>query len=119
MDTTTYAAVLAHINLLFPSLPLRSRLDSQAPLDAIPLRAKALMFDYVIVNQRRYSASRRATNVMNSLVEVTVDGTGRTWVGELKDIIRIDQKPQGVFTIGQFEWFRPFAVDMSQTLWAP
>lgn len=78
-----------------------------------------LSFDYVIINSLRYYASSRSLKPGTSLVEVTVDGAGMTWVGELLDIIHINQAPHGVFTLGRVRWFRPLQVDLTNTVWHP
>lgn len=110
-----YEAVLHHLSLVAPGAQLRSCLQPSTP--GIPLGLNMLSFDYVIINALRYYASSRALKPVSSLVEVTVDGSGRTWVGELVDIIHINQAPHGVFTLGRVRWFRPLAMDLTNTIW--
>lgn len=78
-----------------------------------------LTFDYVILQTLRYYTSSRALKPGSSLVEVTVDGAANTWVGELVDIIHINQSPHGVFTLGRVRWFRPLQMDLTGTVWHP
>lgn len=80
-----YDTVLMHLSVVALNARLRSRLQPNA--DGVPLSMTMLSFDYVIIDALRYYASSRALKPVSSLVEVTVDNMGSTWVGELLDII--------------------------------
>ncbi|EDR11390.1 uncharacterized protein LACBIDRAFT_323939 [Laccaria bicolor S238N-H82] len=79
MDSGLYAAVLRHVSILFPHLKLRSLIVTNPTSDSIPLMKEAFFFDYAVVNQCRYLASKRARNSMNSLVKVFISEAGETW----------------------------------------
>jgi len=116
-DGQLYNKLLTRLKSLFPQLSLRSILDLNPTSWSVPLQQSATFYDYAIVNQHRYYASNRTTSTSSSLVEVVVSETGRTWVGELMDIIHINQSNGYIFTLGHIRWFRPLYVDISQTIW--
>jgi hypothetical protein len=117
LDGSLYRIVLGHLSLLFPDARLRSLIMPNPPPNSIPLNNRALFFDYAVVNQQRYHASRRARNTTGSLVECAVDGAGATSVGELTDIIHINQAPHGVFSLARVQLFRPLRIDLTDTIW--
>ena len=117
MDVTLYYTILRHLAMLFPQLHLRSHIQFQPAANTTPLTPIAHFFDYAIVRQRRFYASRRSPNNHSSLVEVVVSERGETWAGELLDLIHIDQGNGQIFTLAQFRWFKPLQMDLSGTIW--
>ena len=103
--------------VVFPHLQLRSDIAPNPPPESVPLLKKVFFFDYAIVNQWRYHAANRSRDLKNSLVEVFVSERGDTWVGELLDLIHINQGANLTFTLGHFRWFRPLRMDLRQTVW--
>ncbi|KAI0054356.1 hypothetical protein BV25DRAFT_1951632 [Artomyces pyxidatus] len=104
IDGPIYSSILRHLTMIFPGIPLRSHISSDLAPGTIPLQATGTFFDYTVIRGRRYHASQRATKPAGSLVEVDVDNSGRTWAGELLDIIQIDQTAfgLGIYTLGHF-----------------
>lgn len=96
---------------------LRSHIDPQPAAGSIPLTNHSLFFDYTVVNGLRYSASRRAVTSASSLVQCVVNANGDTSVGELTDIIHINQAPHGIFSFARVRWFRPLRLDLTDTVW--
>ncbi|RXW14412.1 hypothetical protein EST38_g11447 [Candolleomyces aberdarensis] len=116
LDSALYYRLLNYLSTVFPSENLRSWNEADPLPGSVPLVSEALFFDYVIIQGRRYHASHRAGNAKNSMVEVFVSQMGNTWIGELQDIIQIEQKPSK-FVLGSFRWLQPLALDLSQSLW--
>lgn len=90
-------------------LPLRSHLvlGPQAPLFST-----ATFFDYVIVSQRRYFSSNRTNTLANALISAPRDNTSTPRVGELLDIIVLNQPDLGgVYYLGHVQWFVPVPWD--------
>ena len=110
--------LLRHLSMLFPQICLRSLIEQNPAPDTTPLLNKAIFFDYAVVHQHRSYASNRARNSTGSLVEVIVSELGDTWVGELTDLIHINQGPDHTFTLRHFHWFCPLGMDLSDTIWS-
>jgi len=118
LDSNLYGTLLKHLSMLFPQLCLCSLIEQNPAPDTTPLLNKAIFFDYAVVHQHRYYASNCARNSTGSLVEVIVSELGDTWVGELTDLIHINQGPDHTFTLGHFCWFHPLGMDLSDTIWS-
>jgi hypothetical protein len=117
LSGTLYTTILNHLSTLFPDARLCSLIMVNPPSNSIPLSNQAIHFDYVVVNQLRYFTSHCAFNSSSSLVECIVDGAGGTSVGELTDIIHINQRPHGIFSLAWVRWFRPLQLDITNTIW--
>ncbi|KAK0432003.1 hypothetical protein EV421DRAFT_1911298 [Armillaria borealis] len=94
-----YHSLLRYLQVHFPHSHLRSYF-SLGDSDSLALEPCATIFDYVIVSQRRYWSLSRATNGnANSLVAVCM-GPGEVSIGELMDIIVIQQDKLGIQPLG-------------------
>ncbi len=114
-----YAHLLLYFQQQYPTIHLRSWLavpSEYAP--SIPLLQTATFFDYVIVKQNRYTALNRTNTPAEALIAVQTSDSGRMWVGELLDILSISQSALGTcHRFGHVRWFKPSAVDVSNTVW--
>lgn len=114
-----YATLLRHFRHQFPLVNLRSHLALGAVGDmSVALRSKVTTFSYVILSQRRYFASSHSTTPENSVVAVRAPGSEEVSVGELLDIIIVDQEKLGRHVLGHMRWLLPVDVDRRSTSWA-
>lgn len=112
-----YSAVLRFLRSQLPMLNLRSHLLLGIPGDgSIPLRTKVTSFDYVVVSQRRYWALSRASTPFNSSVAVRTSEDSIS-VGELLDIIVLDQEKIGYHVFGHVRWLVPLSINTVDTFW--
>jgi hypothetical protein len=81
-----------------------------------PLLLQAAFFDYVVIDQNQFSASRRSASCTDSLVAARTNVSGRLWVGELVDIFVIKQTAMGIHRLGHVRWFVPSKVDTAGVL---
>ena len=116
LNSKMYHALLRHVNMIYPTLDIRSFMDAPSAT-SMPLVATAVVFDSVVIRGSRFRASRRSQNAHGSLVEVALDGTGRTGVGELTDILLVEQPHCGTLTLGVIKWLSPLQIDIHETVW--
>lgn len=119
MTVEVYDIVLRHMRSRFPSANLRSEMDFfNSDTRMLPLHNRAMSFDYTIINQRRYWASSRTRTAANSLVAIRTGDLGGVSVGELLDIIVIDQGSIQNQTLGRVRWLVPATLDLTNTFWS-
>lgn len=111
-----YSALLRHVNIIQPTLNIRSFMGAPTP-NSLPLVTTATFFDSVVIRGSRFRASHRSENACGSLVEVAVDGAGHTGVGELTDILILQQPRYGTMTLGVMKWLTPLQMDTHETIW--
>jgi hypothetical protein len=117
MSPPLYSAVLHFLRSRLPTLKLRSHLSLGTPGDeSTSLRTKVTFFDYVVVSQRRYWALSRASAPFNSFVAVCTSENSIS-VGELLDIVVVDQDKVGHHVLGHVRWLVPLSMDLSNTFW--
>lgn len=111
-----YSALLRHINITQPALGIRSFIAVPTP-NSMPLVTTATFFDSVVIRGSRFRASCRSENARGSLIEVALDGAGGTGVGELTDIMLLQQPRCGTMTLGVVKWLTPLQMDVHETIW--
>lgn len=116
IPSNIYNSVLHHLNITQPALNLRSYMAAPTP-NSLALVTRATFFDYVVICGSRFRASRRSQNSQGPLVEVLLDDRGRTGVGELTDIVLLDQPRCGTLTLGVVKWLAPLNMNIHETVW--
>lgn len=116
-----YVELLQYLSFCLPDLKLHSNIHPNPPFDSIPLNRLAYFFDYAVIGGRRFNASGRGSPESrgNSMVQVKTSERGDTWIGELLDVVHLDQDPGLRLTLGHFRWMVPLDVDLSGSVWAP
>ena len=74
MSSDTYRLVAETICLQFPMTPVHCRSDCPLFPNSIPLNKSATFFEYVIVEGKRYHASRMIGTAKSSLAHVVIPG---------------------------------------------
>ncbi|KAF8066846.1 hypothetical protein FPV67DRAFT_1670313 [Lyophyllum atratum] len=83
------------------------------------LQSVATFFDYVVIDQNQYLSSRRTGSVADSLIAASFfDGQQyRLWVGELLDILVVNQPAIGQHRFGYVRWYVPCNISLVGTAW--
>ncbi|KAG1721106.1 hypothetical protein EDB19DRAFT_1835661 [Suillus lakei] len=77
--------------------------------NSTPLNHEATFYEYVIVNGRRYHASRTVGSNSSSLVRVTIPGAVPvTAFGELLEIFQFECRSGHSVWFGRIRWFKPW-----------
>ncbi|KAK0441727.1 uncharacterized protein EV420DRAFT_1485563 [Desarmillaria tabescens] len=112
-----YDSLLCHLQACFPALHLRSYF-SLGDATSLALDPHAIIFDYVIVAQRCYWSLSHAHRNANSLVAVcTGSWPNDISVGELLDIIALQQTALRVLSLGHLRWLKPANTRLDHTFW--
>ena len=112
ISSNTYR-VLAHtLRLRFPMTPVHLRHECPLLPNSVPLIDQATFFDYVVLNGKRFYASRTVGSNKSALVCVLIPGEQScTAYGEILEIFQISQALQGGDLHAWFarmRWFKPF-----------
>lgn len=102
MEDYLYMLLLNHLQIrLQPSVSLISHLDVHNP--GIPLLTTAIVFDYVVVSERRYWASSSSKSSNHNSIMLTFSSGGRRRVGELVNVIAVQQPALGIQRFGHVQ----------------
>ncbi|KAK0470420.1 uncharacterized protein EV420DRAFT_1616565 [Desarmillaria tabescens] len=113
-----YDSLLRHLQARFPALHLRSYF-ALGDATSLPLDPRAIIFDYAIVAQRHYWSLSHANSNANSLVAIcTGSQHNDIRIGELLDIITLQQKELGVQSLGHVRWLKPANISLDHTFWS-
>ncbi|KAG0693068.1 hypothetical protein DFH29DRAFT_881751 [Suillus ampliporus] len=84
--------------------------DEPLVQNSTPLNREATFYDYVIVNGRRFHASRTVGSNSSSLVHVTIPGAtpGTAYYGELLEIFQFELRSGDSVWFGRMRWFKPW-----------
>lgn len=115
-------ALLTALQIQLPTLHIRSSLSlpSATLASSLPLFNKFKRFPYVIVANRRYTASAHAKTPYDSYVLVKTHALPEApmWAGELQEIFVVDQPQIGVHRYGFVRWFVPAACGLvEECIW--
>jgi hypothetical protein len=106
--------------LRFPFTPVHCCYDRALVPHSVPLKTKAIFFDYVIIDGKRFYASRSVGTNRTSLSHVIIPGEHEVHAyGEILEIFQIDQTFSDMdrtlwFT--RMRWFMPVQ-RTDQDLW--
>jgi hypothetical protein len=103
MSTETYWLLARTLCFCFPLTPVHCQSDRAVVSHSIPLDCVAVFFDYVIVDGKRYHASRTTGTSNSSFVHVVIPGKNPVHAyGEVLEIFQFTQDFRGA---GQSLWF--------------
>jgi hypothetical protein len=107
MHRELYLLVLQHLQVRLPPDAVRSH---RVLGPGVPVPAKALFFDWIVIAQRRYHASSRSRDRANSMVAIKTSFNDFT-VGELQVIFafNLPLPQQPVVRLGAVRMLRPVA----------
>jgi hypothetical protein len=92
MSSETYRLLAHTLSIRFPATPVHCRADLALTPNSLPLECKAIFFEYVIVNGKRFYASRTVGWNKSSLVHVVIPGPfPKDAYGEVLEILQINQ----------------------------
>lgn len=117
MSSETYRTLARTLCFRFPYTPVHCRGDEPLVQNSTPLNREAIFYEYVVVNGRRYHASRTVGSNSSSLVHVTIPGAVPvTTYGELLEIFQFDCRSGHSVWFGRMRWFKPWC-GMCNKIW--
>lgn len=122
LPSDTYRFLVQTLCFRFPETPVHCRHQTALVRNSTPLSYQATFFDYVIINGRRYYASRTIGSNRSSLVHVIIPGTPPTHAfGEVLEIFQISQPLEADQTrlswFARARWFMSWGGDLDG-VWA-
>lgn len=112
MSSDTYRFVANTICSRFPSTPVHCRSDNPVHPNSLPLERTAVFFDYVVVDGKRYHASRTVGCNRSSFVHVLIPGPCPVDAyGELLEVFQFNQDFRHIgssIQLAHVRWFRPW-----------
>jgi len=109
MSAETYCSLACTLCLRFPYAPVHCHGDDALVPNSTPLDREATFFDYVIVNGKRFYASRTVGSNSSSLVRVMIPGARPVAAyGEVLEILQFDCRSGDSVWFGHMCWFRPW-----------
>lgn len=122
MSMDTYRLLAQMLCFWFPHMPVHCRTDRAVVPQSLPLNRQAVFFDYVIVDGKRYYASRTVGSNCSSFVHVHIptDTLPRQAHGEILEIFQLDQNFHGeekMMWFARMRWFKPWGGETSNLVW--
>jgi len=115
MSSETYWLLARAICLRFPNSPVHCRHENPVVPNSIPLAYNAMFFKYVILNGKRYYASRTVGSRRSSLVHIVIPGVTVTHAfGEVLEIFQFSQhfrETDSVLWFARMRWLKPWNGD--------
>ena len=120
MSMDTYRLLADTICVKFPSTPVHRRSDPAAFPHSLPLDHTATFFEYVVVDGKRYYASRLVGWNKSSFVHVVIPGSSPTDAyGEMLEVFQFDQdfRQAGCpMWFAHVRWFKPWSGER-ESIW--
>ena len=92
MSSDTYRLLADEISLQYPLTPVHCRSDAAVTSNSLPLDRKAIFFEYIVVNGKRFYASWTVGWNKSSFVRVLIPGPSpSTAYGELLEVFQFSQ----------------------------
>jgi hypothetical protein len=118
MSSDTYRLLAHTISDRFPSRPIHCRSDRAVTPSSIPLEITTTFFEYVVVNGKRFHASRTVGWNKSSLVRAVIPGPiPKDAHGEVLEILQINQDFQNTgcpLWFARMRWFKPWYGERDQ-----
>ena len=120
MSSDTYRLLANTICSRFPSTPIHCRSDNLVFPNSLPLERTALFFDYIVVDSKRYHASRTVRSNRLSFVHVLIPGPSP--VGAYRELLEVFQLNQDFrhtgssLRLAHMRWFRPWTGER-ESIW--
>jgi len=112
MSSETYHLLAHTICSRYPATPVHCRSDHTVTPNSLPLTHTAIFFEYVVVNGKRYYASRTVGWNTSSLVHVVIPGPfPKDAYGEVLEILQIDQDFRNTgrpLWLARIRWLKPW-----------
>lgn len=105
MSSETYRLLARTICLRYPLTPVHCRFDRPVVPHSLPLDPMAVYFDYVVINGKRYHASRTTGSNHSSFVHVLIPKAGTTSIHAYGEVLEIFQYTQNFRGVGNPMWF--------------
>ena len=119
MSSDTYRLLAETICLCFPSTPVHRHSDRAVNPHSLPLDRNATFFEYVVVDGKRYYASRTVGWSKSSFVHVVIPGpTVIDAHGEVLEIFQFDQDFRRSGTplwLARVRWFKAWTGEREST----
>ena len=119
MPSDTYRLLAGTISLCFPSTPVHPRSERAFNPQSMPLDRNATFFEYVVVDGKRYYASRTVGWCKSSFVHVVIPGpTAINAHGEVLELFQFDQDFRQTGTplwFARVRWFKPWTGEREST----
>jgi len=110
MSSDTYRTLADTICSRYPGTPVHCRSDRSVLCNSIPLERSATFFEYVVIDGKRYSASRTVGSNRSSLVHVIIPGTPQIHgYGEVLEIFQFNlvfSSSESQLWFAQVRWFK-------------
>ncbi|OCH84788.1 hypothetical protein OBBRIDRAFT_798774 [Obba rivulosa] len=114
-----YFAFLHYLQKMRPGLAFHSMIAVNMNPDSICIQDRALLFNYVIVNGKRFYASSRSSKRAESFIAIRDAHDPACYlIGELIHILSVTNSRLGQFVLGHIDWFCPSEVRQEDTAWA-
>jgi len=120
MSSDTYRLLADTICSRYPGTPVHCRSDSVVSPNSVPLERTATFFEYVVIDGKRYFASRTVGLNRSSLVHVIIPGMSPIHgYGEILEIFQFNQVfslTNSPLWLAQVRWFKPWSGER-ETIW--
>ena len=113
MSSDTYRILADTIRFKYPRTPVHCRSDRAVIRNSLPLERTATFFKYVVVDGKRYYASRTVGSNKSSFVHVIIPGPSPiNAYGEILEIFQFNQdfrQTGSPLWLARVRWFKPWA----------
>ena len=118
MSSETYHLLAHTLCTTYPATPVHCRSERVVLPNSLPLKHTAIFFEYVVVNGKRFYASRTVGWNKSSLVHVVIPGPlPKDAYGEVLEILQIDQDFRNTghpLWLTRMRWFKPWCGEREQ-----
>ncbi|THU88212.1 hypothetical protein K435DRAFT_680238 [Dendrothele bispora CBS 962.96] len=114
--STVYFALLKYLQERNPTIHIHSKLQLAPVPGSLPLSQMVLSFNYIVVNQKRYTAASRSTTTSDSLILVR-SSPNTLWAGRLEQIFKLQHPGIVAEYLGHVRWFVPADISLAGTVW--
>ncbi|KIO11444.1 hypothetical protein M404DRAFT_127581, partial [Pisolithus tinctorius Marx 270] len=119
-SSETYRLLARTLNARFPLSPVHCQHERPTTPRSIPLNPNGIFYDYVVINGKRFHASRAVGTHRSSLVHVMIPGQVPTHgYGEILEIFQLDQPlhdGKQRLWFAHMRWFKPYHGNQ-RTIW--
>ena len=119
-SSETYWLLARALNARFPLSPVHCQHERPASPHSVPLNLKGIFYDYVVIDGKRFHASRAVGTQRSSLIHVRIPGQVTVHAyGEVLEIFQVDQhicNGKRVLWFAHMQWFKPYQGNQ-RTIW--
>ncbi len=118
IPSETYRLLAHAICLRYPATPVHCRSERPLTSNSLPLHHSATFFEYVVIDGKRFYASRTVGWNKSSFVHVVIPGTSpQDAYAEVLEILQIDQDFRNAghpLWLAQVRWLKPWRRECDQ-----